>query len=69
MGTFIQAIIPRKYPKNGLKLKKHFHSCKRQKWLPSQIIGVKSVKSVQIIPQTTEIWPKQLNVTLSVSEG
>ena len=27
-----------------------------------------NVKNVQIDPQTTEIWPKQLNVALSVSD-
>ncbi len=31
------------------------------KWLPYQILGGKTVKNVQISPQTTEIWPKWLN--------
>ena len=47
---------------------KHFHYCNHKKWLPLQIRGAKTVKNVQIDPQTTEIWPKQLNVTLSASE-
>ena len=40
----------------------HFHSSNHQKWLTYQIIGDKTVKSVQIDPQTTEIWLKVLNV-------
>ncbi len=40
-----------------------------QKWLPYQIIFGKTVKNVQIDPQTTEIWVTNLNVTLSVSLG
>ncbi len=39
-----------------------------KKWFPYQILGSKTVKNVQIDPQTAEIWPKQLNVKLSVSE-
>ncbi len=40
-----------------LKFKtEHFHSCN-------------TVKYDQIGPQTREIWPKQLNFTLSVSES
>ncbi len=35
--------------------------------LPYQIKGEKPVTNVQIDAQTTEIWPKHLNVTLSVS--
>ncbi len=31
-------------------------------------IGGETVKNVQIDPQTTEIWPKHFNVTLSVSD-
>ncbi len=37
-------------------------------WLPYQSIGAKTVKNVQIDPQITEIWRKQLIVTLSLSE-
>ncbi len=32
---------------------------------PYQILGDKPVKNVQIDPQTTDIWPKELFVTLS----
>ena len=45
-----------------------FNSSNQHKWLPYQILGGKSGKNVQIDSKTTEIWPKQLNVTLSVSE-
>ena len=38
-----------------------------QKWLPYQILGVKTVKNVQINPQTTGIWSTDLLITLSVS--
>ena len=44
----------------------HFHSCNQQKGLPYQILGVETVKSVQIDPQTTKIWLK-LNATVWVS--
>ena len=40
----------------------HFHSSNHHKWLPYQILGGKTVKNVQRGPQTTEIWPKKLNV-------
>ncbi len=40
-----------------------------QKWHHFRIPGGKTVTNVQIDQQTTEIWPKQINVTLSVSEG
>ena len=33
-----------------------------RKWLPYPILGSKTVRNVQINPQTTEIWPIQLNV-------
>ena len=46
----------------------HFHSCNHRKWLPCQILGGKLIKNVQIDQQTTEMWPKQLNVTLSLSK-
>ena len=36
--------------------------------LPHKILGGKTLKNVQIDPQTTDIWPKQLIVTLSVRE-
>ncbi len=36
--------------------------------IPYQILGGKIVKNVQIDPHTSEICPKQLNVTLSVSD-
>ena len=39
------------------------------KWLPYQFLGGKIVKIVQIDPQIMLIWSKDLNVTLSVSEG
>ncbi len=45
-----------------------FHSSSYHKWLPYQILGGKTVKNVQIDHKTTEIWPKELFVTLSVSE-
>ncbi len=34
-----------------------------------KILGGKAVKNVPIDPQITEILPKQLNVTLSLSVG
>ncbi len=40
-----------------------FHSSNHHKWLSYQILGGKTVQNVQIDPQTTEIWPKQLIVT------
>ena len=43
-----------------------FHSSNHPKWLPYQILGGKTVINVQIDPQTTEIWPKELFVTLFV---
>ncbi len=43
-----------------------FHSSNHHKWLPYRIIGGKAVKNVHIDPQTTEICPKELLVTLSV---
>ena len=39
------------------------------KWFYHQILGGKTAKNVQIDPQTMEIWPTDLNVTLSVSEN
>ncbi len=36
----------------------HIHN--HQKWLPYQIVSVKTVKKID--PQTTEIWPIKLNV-------
>ncbi len=33
-----------------------------------KFLVAKNVKNVQIYSQTTELWPKQLNVTFSVSE-
>ena len=36
---------------------------RRQKWLLCQILGGKPVKNVEIDPDTTDIWPKQLKVT------
>ncbi len=39
------------------------------KWLPYQFLGIKTVITVQIDPQIMLIWSKDLNVTLSVSEG
>ena len=45
-----------------------FHSSSHHKRLPDQILGDKTVKNIQIDQQTTEIWPKELFVTLSVSE-
>ena len=39
-----------------------FYSSNHQKWLPYQILGGNTVKNVQIDPQTTDIWPKQLSV-------
>ena len=35
-----------------------FHSSNHHKWLPRQILGGKTVKNVQISPQTTDILPK-----------
>ena len=46
----------------------YFHSYNHQAWLPDQIIGGKPLKNIQISSQTLEIWRKQLNVTLYVSE-
>ena len=31
-----------------------------QKWLPHQNLGGSTEKNVQINPQTTEIWPKEI---------
>ena len=45
-----------------------FYSSYHHKWLSYQILGSKTVKNVQIDPQTTEIWLKWLFVTLSVKE-
>ena len=39
-----------------------------QKWLSYEILGDKTIKHVQIDPQTTDIWSKKLNLTLLVSE-
>ncbi len=40
-----------------------------QKWLSYKILGGKIVGNVKIYQQTMEIWPTDLNITLSVSEG
>ncbi len=32
------------------------------KWLPHKVLGGKTVKNVQIVPETTEILPKKLKV-------
>ncbi len=51
--------------KNYTKFFNHFalkHTEICQKWLPHGILGGKMVKNVQIDAQTTEIWPKELNV-------
>ncbi len=40
----------------------------QHKWFLHQIIGVKTVKNVQINPQTTEIRSTELIVTLSMRE-
>ncbi len=45
-----------------------FHSPNNNKWHPYQIVGGKPVQNVQIDPLTTEIWPKEIFVTLSVME-
>ena len=37
---------------------------RHKKWLPYQFLGGKTVKNVQIDPETTEIWSKKLNVML-----
>ncbi len=42
---------------------------KDQKWLLFQILGGKTEKIGQIDSQTTEIWPKKLNIKLSESES
>ncbi len=47
---------------------KLFHSFNHHKWRPYQILGGKTIKNVQIDPQTAELWPKQLIITLSGSE-
>ncbi len=39
---------------------RHFRSYNYQKWLPYQILGGKTVKTLQIDPQTKEIWTKRL---------
>ncbi len=39
----------------------HFHSCNHQKWLPYQILGGKTVKSVQIDPQTTDLFSEAIS--------
>ena len=44
-----------------------FYSFNHHKWLPYQILGVKTI--VHFDPQITEIWPAKLIVVLSVSEG
>ena len=45
-----------------------FHLSNRLIWIPYQILDIKTVKYVQIDPQTTEVWLKELFFTLSVSE-
>ena len=40
----------------------NFNSSNHQKWLPSQILGGKTVKNVPTDPQTTELWTKKRNV-------
>ncbi len=45
-----------------------FHSSNHHQWPTYQILCGKTVKNVQFDPQTTEIWPKELFVMLSVSK-
>ena len=45
----------------------HFHSCNPQKRLSYPILGSKSVKNIQIDPQTTDLGLKK--VKLDVSES
>ncbi len=54
---------------NRTKEAKLYPASNYHKWLPYQILGGKTVKNVDIDPQTTEIWPKELFVTLSVSDN
>ena len=53
----------------SLFIKSLFYSSNPLKWLPYQNLGGKTLKNVQIDPQKTEIWPKELFVRLSISEG
>ena len=47
----------------------YLYSFNDQDWLPCQILDCKTAKNIQINPQTTKIWQKQLlNVALSMSD-
>ncbi len=61
-------LSPLKSLKIQLLLKSQECAMNLQKCLPYQILGGKTVKNVEIDPQITEIWSKQLDVTLSVNE-
>ncbi len=45
-----------------------FHFSNHHEGIPYRILGSKTVKNVHIDPLTSEIWPTELFVTLSVSE-
>ena len=55
------------YVSNAFVTNKYTHTQRHNKQKETVITSGR--KNVQIDPQTTEIRPKQLNVTLSVSEG
>ncbi len=43
----------------------HFYTLNNHKWLSYKILGSITVKIIQIDPQTADIWPTELFVTLS----
>ena len=49
-------------------LKREVWHLRHQKWLSYHILGSKSVKNVQINPQTTEIWSNRVKRSVVVSE-
>ena len=44
-----------------------FHSSNHHKWRPYQTLGGKTVRNIHIDSQTTEMWPTELKVPLSVN--